>query len=112
MRELLLDLSEDDRHRKHRGIMLSNGDASMTSSLMEALRSPDIRLEAGVCEDDTSEICIRATGTTFTGRPWHDVIVMMFDPEWDRDAELSMALADDVVTLRDSLAAIAVRETA
>lgn len=102
---ILLELSPDAAHRRYRTIMLAEEAGSATADLADALRSTRLTVRAETCGDDPNEICVKAYGRDHMDRVWPSTTILLLDPEWDRDAELAQALADDVVEHWDRLRA-------
>lgn len=107
LEEFLLDVAADHSVREHRRHLLAfNGEAHIRDSFMEALASPDIRVHADVCEDDPSEVVVRASGTDVSGVTWSMLNILLLEPCWFKDG-VSQDLADDIVQHWDRLRAVA-----
>lgn len=104
--EFLLDVASDHSTRDRRRRLLGFGEAHMRDSFMDALASPGISVHADVCEDDPSEIVVRAVGTAFDGTSWNMVNIILLEPHWF-ESSVSQDLADDIVGHWDRLQAIA-----
>lgn len=107
---LMVDIAVDPLHRRYRGTMLAPEAGSATPELADALASPSISVRADVCRDDPNEVCVMAYGRDRLGRVWPSTPIIMLDPEWDRDAEMAQALADDFVQLWDRVQTAAARQ--
>ena len=107
LEEFLLDVATDHSAREQRRRLLGfGGESHMRDSFMEALASPDIAVHADVCEDDPSEVVVRATGTAADGTSWGMINIILLEPCWLEDC-VSQDLADDIVAHWDRLRAIA-----
>jgi hypothetical protein len=103
----LIDISEDGAHRRYRTSALTGDALAATGALEDALRSPGLSVRAGICGDEPNEVCVEAYGRDHMGRVWPSTPIVMLDPEWDRDADMARALADDIVERWDDLRAAA-----
>lgn len=107
LEEFLLDVATDHSARDRRRRLLGfGGDAGMRDAFMEALASPGMTVHADVCEDDPSEIVVRASGTAASGIGCRDLNVILLEPVWF-DSSVSQDLADDIVDNWERLRAIA-----
>ena len=105
MAAILVDIAEDEAHRRYRRSVLAPGADCATDALGDALASTRLSVRADVLPDEPNEVCVMAYGRDHMGRVWPSTPVLLLDPEWDRDAGMARALADDVVDLWDRLRA-------
>ena len=104
--QALLDAAPDERHRSFRKARLDfNRDEAMRDPFTQALDSPGLTLFRDQCEDDPCEIVVRGRGEARGGSYWCNLNIILLDPAWSKDADLSEALADDIVTHWDRLVA-------